>query len=125
MTPSTGDPRPLRPPGNRHALPNRCPVHQRAPAGPRPPAPWGTTGPSAEQSGTPLPHRPTRRCGSGRLNFAAYSPERASAEDPVLWVSKQRPERTWSNTDRRLGARYQELIAPLVNPTTADQPGAR
>jgi hypothetical protein len=23
-----------------------------------------------------------------------------------------------------VGARYQELIAPLVNPTTADQPGA-
>jgi hypothetical protein len=42
---------------------------------PRPPAPWGTIGPSAEQSGTPLPHRPTRRCSSGRLNFSAYSPE--------------------------------------------------
>jgi len=23
------------------------------------------------------------------------------------------------------GARYQELVAPLVNPATADQPGAR
>jgi hypothetical protein len=32
MTLPTGDPRPLRPPGNRHALPNRCPVHQPAPA---------------------------------------------------------------------------------------------
>jgi hypothetical protein len=30
-----------------------------------------------------------------------------------------------NDADRRVGARYQELIAPLVNPTTADQPGAR
>ena len=30
-----------------------------------------------------------------------------------------------SYPDRRVGARYQELIAPVVNPATADQPGAR
>src|SRR3984957_20940268 len=68
-----GDPRPLRPPGHRHALPDLRPSHQRTRL-PRPPAPGKSPGPAGRVYGnarltqrrTPSrntrPARPVRGC---------------------------------------------------------------
>jgi hypothetical protein len=73
-----GDPRPLRPPGHRHALPNRRPGHQRT--RPSPPVPGE---PPGRQADTGM-HAPLGgACQAGKTPASAARP-RPSVEKPTV-----------------------------------------
>jgi hypothetical protein len=59
-----GDPRPLRPPGKRHALPDRRPSHQRT--RPSPPAPGRSPGRRADTQGMHAQLSGARQAGTRR-----------------------------------------------------------
>lgn len=83
------------------------------------------TVPGAWLSGTPAVARTgsgteiTARAAGGSLWFFW------NANGIPGWHPRELGGRAERRVERRVGARYQALIAPLVNPTTADQPGAR
>jgi hypothetical protein len=69
--------------------------------------------------------------GQRRSNLAPVNAEQAGSGSAPIQNAQIRalrgrhPHAPVGRTERRVGARYQELIARLVNPTTADQPGGR
>ena len=101
------DPRPLGPPGNRHALPNRRPSHQRT--RPSPPAPpWG----SHRAAGwTHEDARPTQRRTSSRNTATSGARPWLSVEKPTV-----RTDRPASTDARPLFVRGCRNTPPYSDP---------
>ncbi len=98
-----GDPRPLRPPGKRHALPDRRPGHHRT-ALPRPPRPGKPAGQRAD-------------AGICTLSSAAnVKPAQRAPRGPRPWLVRGRGPRPWPSvkqptvrTDRPNGTQARPL----------------
>ena len=101
-----GDPRPLRPPGHRHALPDLRPSHQRTRL-PRPPAPGRSPGPAGRvlrdaRSTQRLTSSPEHATGTARpwpsVESRRCTPTVLAAGRRPLYVRGRRDTGTYSAT---------------------------
>ena len=118
---------PARPVPSRNVTPRCFAGHGRATDRGRSPSVPGS-GPGLQAIRCTVPAVTVRQAATTAMALASagWPRPRAHPDHSFGCGTADHADRPSLATDnRRLGARYQELIAPLVNPTTADQPGAR